>query len=140
MIPYFVAFGAVACYALLGPIAKKVGAKLPPFGFIALSSFLLTLVSTLIASVYEREAMIATWAKIEWRWFLFFSLLSFLGYIGYLWAIARMPIAHYEMFAIICPIIGGLMAVAMLGEPFHLRYLIGLAFMAIGLFIALKPL
>lgn len=140
MLPYLVALFAVSSYALLGPIAKKLGTSLPPFAFIASSSLLVFLFSAAISLLTERAVLFETFRRIEWKWLLLFSAINIIGYVGYLWSISRIPVVHYEMFTVICPILAGLFATYLLGEAFHMRYLVGLVFVSIGLFIAIKPI
>lgn len=137
--PYLIAALAVSCYALLGPLAKKVSLVLPPFSFIAASSLILFLICFALAVAYERPALSTAIRHINFGWLLCFSLVNILGYIGYLWAINRIAVAEYQMFIILGPIVGGAFAYILLGETFHTRYLIAAAIMAIGLYIAISP-
>ncbi len=139
LIPYFLAFLAVSCYALLAPIAKKVGLHLPPFTFIAISSGIIALGSGIIGFFLERDKVSAAMHDINWGWLFIFSAINMVGYVFYLMAIRKIPIAQYEMFGILMPIIGGLFALILLKEPFHLRYILALAFMAVGIAIAVGP-
>lgn len=139
LFPYLIALFAVSAYALLGPIAKKIGANLPPFGFIAASSLILFIVCGTLSWFLERQAVSESLAKVHWSWLVIFSLINVVAYVGYLYAIKHIPIVHYEMFVILSPIIAGVVAVLMLNEPFHTRYLLALGFMGVGLFIAIKP-
>lgn len=138
-IPYVIAFMAVACYAIMGPIAKKVGPDIQPFTFIALASFLLTLIAGCAAFFYERGNWEDTITRLNWSWLALYIAANFISYTGYLWAIARIPVAQFEMFGIFVPIVGGLFAWLILKEPFHARYVLALAFMAVGIFIAVGP-
>lgn len=139
LIPYFVAFFAVSCYALMGPVAKKVSGDIQPFTFIALASLLLTVVSAGVAFFYERNGVAASLGKINLNWLLFYVICNFVSYAGYLWAITRIPVAQFEMFGIFVPIIGGFFAWFILKEPFHARYFLALAFMTVGIAIAVGP-
>lgn len=139
LIPYVVAFFAVSCYALMGPMAKKVSVLLPPFTFIAVSTFILATIAGIIAYFFERKKVAIAFDTIHWQWLLVFSLANLVAYVGYLWAITKMPVAQYEMFGIFVPIVGGLFAWLLLNEPFHMRYLVALAFMAVGIYIAVAP-
>lgn len=138
-LPYIVAFFALSAYSLLGPIAKKVGLDLPPFTFIAASSLILMLSAGAIAYVFERHRVIPMFQDLHWHWLATFSLINLVAYVGYLWAINRMPVAQYEMFGVVMPVVGGLFAVALLKEPFHARYIIALVLMTAGLYIAVAP-
>lgn len=139
VLPYAVAFFAVACYAIMGPIAKKVGPDIQPFTFIALASLLLTIVAASVAYFYERGNWTDTLSRLNWSWLGLYIAANFVSYAGYLWAIARIPVAQFEMFGIFVPIVGGFFAWLILKEPFHARYFLALAFMAIGILIAIAP-
>lgn len=139
LLPYIITIFAVTCYAMLGPIAKKVGLHLPPFTFIAVSSGIITIIAGLVGYFTERNKVLEALHSINWGWLITFSLINMVGYVLYLVAIRKVPIAQYEMFGIMMPIIGGLFAVFLLKEPFHARYLLALGFMAIGIGIAVAP-
>ena len=136
--PYLVAIFAVSAYALISPMVKKVG-ELPPFSYIAISSFILFTVCGAVAYFFEKDKVLEAADRINWPWLVAMSATNIIGYIGYLWAINRVPVVHYEMLIFISPIIGGLFAVYLLNEPFHLRYIPALGFMLLGLLIAIKP-
>lgn len=139
LIPYFVSFFAVSCYALMGPVAKKVGVDIKPFSFICFTSFLLFMATAALSYVYERGSVLSSFEKININWLIFYFVCNLVSYVGYLWAISRIPVAQFEMFGIFVPIIGGFFAWFVLKEPFHMRYFIALAFMAVGIFIAVAP-
>jgi len=139
LLPYLIAALAIACYATLGPIAKKVGLHLPPFSFIACSSAITCLCGATLGFMFEREKVVAAMNDINWGWLVAFSLINMAGYVFYLLALRKIPVAQYEMFGILMPIIGGFFAVYLLKEPFHARYFLALVFMATGLWIAIGP-
>jgi drug/metabolite transporter (DMT)-like permease len=136
---YLIAVFSVCCYALLSPMAKKIGVELPPFTLIACSSIILGTCAAITAFFREREQVIAVASKVEWGWLVIFSLTNLVGYVTYLWALNKIPVAHYQMLNIISPVIGGLLAFVMLRESFPLRYFPALLLMLVGLAIALKP-
>lgn len=138
IIPYLVSFFAVASYALMGPIAKKVSTDLQPLSFIAVTSFLLMMAAAISSYFFEKGAL-ASFEKINPQWLVIYFVCNFVSYIGYLWAITRIPVAQFEMFGIFVPIIGGFFAWLILNETFHTRYFVALAFMAVGIFIAVAP-
>lgn len=87
LIPYLIAFFAVSSYALLGPIAKKIGPNLPPFSFIALSTFMLCVPAAIIGFLYEKDKIIDAVHTIHWSWLVAFSMINLVAYVGYLIAI-----------------------------------------------------
>jgi drug/metabolite transporter (DMT)-like permease len=139
LLPYGVALLAVTFYSLLGPLAKKIGATIPPFGFIATSSLLLFLSAGALSLLFEKEEVGAALQKADWRWLLAFSTINLVAYLLWLVALGKIPVTHYQLMSILIPVIGGIAAFYLLKEPFHMRYLAALAFMFIGLVIAVKP-
>jgi drug/metabolite transporter (DMT)-like permease len=139
VLPYLAAMLALTCYALMGPVAKKVGADIQPLTFIALVSLLLTIVAAIAAFVFERGNFSEAVPKLNWSWVAVYIAANFLSYAGYLWAISRIPVAQFEMFGIFVPVIGGFFAWLILKEPFHARYFLALAVMAAGILIAVGP-
>jgi drug/metabolite transporter (DMT)-like permease len=137
--PYIIVFCAASCYAMLGPIAKKVGADLPPFSFIAIGSSFMMICGSMVAFTFEREKVVAEFHNINWGWLILFASMNFIAYVGYLAAITKIPVAQYQMFNVMSPVVGGIFAYFLLKEQFEPRYLLALAFIAIGLFIAIKP-
>lgn len=137
--PYIIAFFAVGCYALLGPIAKKIGFHLPPFAFVAISCLLLSISAATISYFFERGKITAALTDFNWGGMIIFSAINLTAYVLYLTAIRKIPIAQYDMFAILMPVIGGLAAVVLLKEPFHARYILAIAVMAVGIYIAVGP-
>lgn len=139
LLPYFVAFFALACYAIMGPVAKKVGADMQPFTFMAIASVLLVFISATVAFVFERGNFSDSIGKINHSWMIVYVIANFVSYAGYLWAITRIPVAQFEMFGIFVPVLGGFFAWLILKEPFHARYFLALGFMVVGIAIAVGP-
>ena len=137
--PYLITLAAITCYASLSPMVKKVGETLPPFTVIATSSLIHFVIAGAIAFFLEKEQVINNADKIHWKLLLAFSITNLIGYSLYLLALTKVPVAHYQMFGLLTPIIGGLLAWFLLKEPFHARYLLSLIFISIGLIIAIKP-
>lgn len=139
LLPYLAAMLALSCYALMGPVAKKVGADMQPFTFMTIASILLVLISGAIAIAFERGNFSASIGKINISWLLVYVVANFFSYAAYLWAITRIPVAQFEMFGIFVPVLGGFFAWLILKEPFHARYFLALGFMAVGIAIAVGP-
>lgn len=138
-LPYIIAFLAVSTFGLLSPMVKKLGVDFPPFSFIAISSLILGGISSFVAYFFEKEKLLAALEQVNINWLVIFSLTNLVGAIGYIWAIQRVPVVHYEMLLFISPIIGGIFAFYLLDEAFHVRYLLALVFMVAGLAIAIRP-
>lgn len=89
LIPYIIALSAVVFYAGLSPMAKKIGYNLPPFSFIAASSFMLFCIAGSIAFVKEKDMALSSMDQIEWRGLLLFSLINLAAY-----ALSRCPLQN----------------------------------------------
>lgn len=139
LLPYFVGFMAMASYALMGPIAKVMGATMGPFSFITVASLALTIIMAFVAFTFERGDFVQSMTQLKWNWMALYILVNCISYAGYIWAIGRIPVAQFEMFGIFVPVIGGFFAWWILKEPFHMRYFLALAFMAVGILIAIGP-
>jgi len=136
---FLVSLLAVSCYATLPVIAKKINVDIPSFAFIAITMALLSGLSLLASLFYERTFKFWEISASGWLWLGLFSFINFCGFALFLWAISKIPIAEYQLIFLLTPIISGCLAFLILGEAFHIRYLIALAFISAGLFIALKP-
>lgn len=137
-VPYIVTFISVCLYACLPVIAKKVHADIPPFSFMALTMAILSLCSFVADFFVDRHVEILKLPSSVWQGILAFGILNFLAFAAYMFAIARIPVAEYQLFYVITPIVTGLLAFAVLAEPFKANYMIGLLFIGVGLFIALR--
>ncbi len=65
---------------------------------------------------------------------VFFS--SALAYFLYIWSIKKLPVSEIGVFIYLDPIVAVLIAIPLLGEVITLPYLIGTAFVFLGIFIA----
>ncbi|MDH5721749.1 MAG: DMT family transporter [Alphaproteobacteria bacterium] len=136
--PYLVAFLAVTFYACLPVIAKKMNADIPPFAFIALTMLGLSLCGFFSSIAFEKSFVFSELQIDIYLWILLFAILNFFGFFLSLYAISQIPLVKYQMINMILPVITGILAFLILLEPFKARYLIGIVFIAIGIFIALS--
>lgn len=129
---------AIALYASLGVMAKRVFADIPGFSFIAITMFILATLSGVAAFLYNKDFQVSSLTPSTWAWVVLFAVTNFIAFSMYLWVLARMPVAEYQIMAVITPLIGGFLAFLILQEPLSWRYVVGLAIAAIGITIALK--
>lgn len=134
---YLIALIAISCYATLSVIAKKVLSDIPPFTFITITMIFLAIFSGISALFFEKNSIFSA-LSTHWLWIIGFSLINFIGFALYLYAITKMPVVEYQIIAVITPVIGGGLAYLILSEALTTRYFIGLVFIAIGLYISLK--
>ncbi len=135
--PYLIGFAAMSCYAALSSIAKKTLPEIPSLTFVAVTSGLLSLVATCCAFFFDKGFSLTSLKMNTWGGLFVFSAVNFVGFALYMTTIKRIPVAEYQMIYIFSPIIAAFFALLLLGEPFKMRYLAGLAVMGLGLFIAL---
>lgn len=136
--PYLLAFLAMCCYASLAPLSKKLTLDIPPFAFIATTMIFLCAYGV-IASFFVDKGF--SYSKIEpatWGKLAIFSLVNFVGFFVYLYAIRHIAVAQYQIIYLASPVVGGLIAYLILSEGFKMQYLYSLPFIGIGLYIALK--
>jgi len=130
---------AISCYASLAPISKKLQlANVPSFAFMGITQSLLAALAFTALIITKKNFSINTLDRTAWTSLVTFSTVNFVGFTLYLYAITKMPVSEYQLFGLLTPLIGAIIAFFLLGEPFKLRYFIGGIFVAIGLFIALK--
>lgn len=140
MAAYFGLFMSVVMYATLGPMAKKIGLTMPPFALLAWSSLIMGAIGAILSVAFERGQVVPDSRQIHFLGFVFlYAFVNCVASAIYYTSIKYVPIVHYDIMALITPIIGGLLAVWLLGEPFHARYLVGLAIVSIGIFVAIRP-
>ena len=136
--PYIIAFMAMSGYATLTVIAKKIQADIPSFFFIAITMAVLSVLSLMIALLYEKDFNVGQLSGENWLWLLGFSLLNLVSFVLLLFAIKYIPVAEYQLILLMSPIVGGGISYLILQEAFKMQYLYGLVFIAVGLFIALR--
>ena len=140
MVAYLGLFISVVLYATLGPMAKKIGLSMSPFSVVAWTSLVMAILAAFFSFVFERTGPDLTIKQPTLLLgIILYSLVNCVASLIYYAAIRHVPIVHYDVMALITPIVGGLLAVWLLGEPFHARYLVGLAIVSIGIFVAIKP-
>ncbi|MBN8521194.1 MAG: EamA family transporter [Alphaproteobacteria bacterium] len=135
---YLAAGSAIALYASLGVLAKRVFADIPGFSFIAITMFMLTTLSGIAAFMYDKNFQMSSLTPSTWGWVVLFAVTNFIAFSVHLWVLARLPVAEYQIMAVVTPLIGGLLAFLILQEPLSWRYVVGLAIAAVGITIALK--
>ena len=139
VLPYIAAFMAMFCYALLPVLAKKMHASVPPFSLIAVTMFVLMLCSLVASYVTERSFKISSLGLSDFLSLVLFGLINFVGFGAYLFSISKIPVVEYQMIGVLIPLVGGVLAVFLLNEPFLWRYGVGFVFVAVGLYLTLGP-
>ena len=126
-------------YALLYALEKKVSSKLPPFTLMAISMFVLFLIS-LVAAVFFENGLHFRWEEHRSQ----IGILILVGVINFIafWLLIEgykyMPIWQQSMFTLLTPVLAGIFAYFILGEKMSPMLFIGLAIMGIGLFITIR--
>jgi drug/metabolite transporter (DMT)-like permease len=138
---YLIGFGAMMCYASLAPIAKKITQDgLTAYSLIFINSVLLTAFS-LAAILIAKDTNLLTLKNIDitsWVRITLWSLVNFIGFALYIWAIAKIPVTDYQIMYLATPLIGGVLAYFLVNEALEFKHLIGGAFVAVGIYITIK--
>ena len=127
----------VAVYAAMHTIAKTQ-AGIPPFAFIAIAMGTVAIMGG-IASLYMDEGALS--GAVKWSqvgMLVFYAAVNFIGFVLYLYCIARMPVMQYQLISLVGPVFGGLIAFAVLSEPLAPRFLAALPFLGFGVWLALS--
>jgi drug/metabolite transporter (DMT)-like permease len=136
--PYFLAFFAMICYAVMPVLLKKLQLEVPPLATMATTMLFLFLFSTAASLCFERDFSILKISPKTWGNLIFFGFVNFIGFAVFMLAIAKIPVVHYQLIGIVAPVLSGIFAYWLLKEDFRPQYLYGLVFIGIGLFIALR--
>jgi drug/metabolite transporter (DMT)-like permease len=135
---YLLAFFAMACYAFMPVLLKRLQIEIPPLMLIAITMAVLCALAAGASFFFEKTPQILTINPKMWAGMVFFGVVNFIGFAVFMIVIAKIPVAHYQLIGLATPIVGAAFAYWMLGEEFKIQYLVGLVFIAIGLFIALR--
>jgi len=133
---YAITIIAVTLYAVMGPLLKKANQDLPAFLVMAISMFGLFLGSLVLHFIFDEKVMPS---KENIMLLLGVGIINIAAFYLMLVALKGMPVWHYQMFALIIPVISAIVAYYVLGETFSSRLFIGLLIVSIGIFIALRP-
>lgn len=137
---YIIGMLSVILYAVLDPIAKKLGVEgIKPFQFIAITMTMLAAMSFIAMFVTHEPFVMGEYNAAKIGSLVLYSVINFLGFITLLKSIAIIPIVDMELMRIAAPIFAGLLAFFLLKEPIEPKQLVGLAIMGAGLYVALKP-
>ncbi len=135
---YGIGFAAVAFYAVLPAIAKKLEVSIPPFAFIAITMMLLGALALVLSLLFEKQFHFANLGRYELSWLFIFSFINLIGFALFLKAIMSIPVAHYQLiYGALPPLIGAFFAYIWFGEQMTLRFFIAIPFVLAGLAIAL---
>lgn len=138
-LPYLGAILALISYASLPVLAKFIGHDIPPFIFIAVVSFLVALMA-LGLSLTQGEKISILSSSQHYLHLLMFSVINIIAFWAFLYSTKSLPITQYQLFIILSPIIGAVLAKLMLGEPFEIKYMIAFPIILSGLVISLLKL
>lgn len=138
---YLIGFAAMMCYASLAPFAKRITQDgLTAYSLIFVNSLVLATLS-LIAIIIVKDQNLLALKNIDfigWLRILMWSTINFIGFALYIWAIAKIPVADYQIMYLATPLIGGILAYFLVNEALEFKHLIGGAFVAIGIYITIK--
>lgn len=126
-------------YAFLYPLIKKVNQQIPPFTVMAISMFFLFTLSLLgsyfVEGILRKETDVL---KTNLPILAAIGIINFVAFWLLILSYKYFPVWQATMFTLLTPIIAGIFAYFLLGEKFGLNLFLGLAVMAVGLFIAVR--
>jgi len=126
-------------YASLTPLEKKANAELAPMTIMAISMFVLFLLSFIGSIIFEHPFSIKPEIlKANILPLVLVGILNFFGFLLLILGFKHFPIWQQQMFYLLTPIIAGIIAYFVLGEVITVRLFIGLAIIAVGLFVGLR--
>jgi drug/metabolite transporter (DMT)-like permease len=126
-------------YAVLAPLLKRVNEKIPPFTIIAISMFVLFVLSLVMSIVQEKSLSIKP-DVIKANLFplllvgVINTIAFWLGIVGYKY----MPLWQQSLFSLLTPIFTAIFAFLILGEPLSPKMFLSLILMGAGLWVAVK--
>ncbi len=136
---YFIVFTSTACYALLTPLLKKAGEKLPPFTLIAISMFVL-FISSFVISIFLENSLSLKYETVK-PYIVPLILVGLINTVGFWLAVVGykyMPVWEQTLFSLLTPILSGVFAYWILGEQLSPKLFLSLLIMGIGLFVAVR--
>ena len=135
---YGIAALAVVNYAILGIIAKKVEAEIPPFAFIAITMAILTVLAFFASFLFEKSFNIGNIVTSQVVLLLLFAFVNLASFFFFLKAITGIPVPHYQLMAVLVgPIASAVLAYLFLGQEVGARFFVALPIIFAGLYMAL---
>lgn len=124
-------------FASLGPLLKKANQTLPPFTVMTISTFILFLCALILSIAFENFTNLKFLSDKSIVKILFLAgALNTLSFYLAIKAFKYIPIWQQAMFSVLMPVFSAIFAYFILAEKFSPRLFLGLAIMAVGLFIA----
>jgi drug/metabolite transporter (DMT)-like permease len=125
--------------SFLQPLLKRASKDIPPFTTMAVSMLVLFSLSLLASMLFEKSALVKLAGQRNTLMILIlFGALNFISFWLVLVGLKYMPVWQVAMFGLLVPILSGIISYFLLGEALTINLFIGLIFVAIGLFIAVK--
>lgn len=130
---------SIFCYGALAPILKKPSQTLPPFTLMAITMFVLFLIS-FFASVFFEHSLTVKQSLIKQNlpMLMLFGFINFFAFWLFIIGYKYFPVWQQQMFYLLMPIFGGIIAYFLLGEAINIKLFFGLAIIGVGLFVGLK--
>lgn len=138
-LPYFIAVLALFSYASLPVVAKTIEGQIPPFIFMALVNACVGGISLILSYVRNEQIASGYIESSATKTILVFSVINVVAFWAFLYASSRLPIAQYQLFIILSPLVGGTLAYLFLGEPFRSQYFVSFVIVFFGLLVAIFP-
>ena len=126
-------------YSAIYPLLKKASEKIPPFSLVALNSLVVMLIAVVLSLMFEKNAFSKTLGDKNHLGFVVVAgLVNLIAFWLATLAFKYMPIWQQNLFMLLVPVLSGVFAFFLLKEAISTKLFMGLAIMAIGLFIAVR--
>lgn len=127
------------CYAALNPIAKKASAEIQPFTIMAITMFVLFILSLIGSIVFEQLFSVKPAVlKTHLAPLILFGVINFFGFWLLIHGFKYFPVWQQQLFLLLTPILGGIIAFFLLGESIEPKLFLSLAIIGVGLYIGLR--
>lgn len=128
-----------ALYGLVVTVFKLGSESIPPFASMAISMFVLFLLSLGLSLLLERDI---DWGASGYRKDIVVLVVGGALNAAAFWCLLKsfryVPVWQSQMFGLLNPIFAALFAYALLGEAVSGKMFLGLVFVSVGLFISVR--
>lgn len=130
---------ATTLYALLYPLTKKANQHIPPFMVMAISMFVLFALSLIASLLFEKGFNFkGDDVRTSVLILIILGAVNFIAFWLIILGYKYFEVWQIGLFSLLTPVLAGIFAYFILGEKLTINLFIGLAIMAVGLYIAIR--
>ncbi|HSA84297.1 MAG TPA: EamA family transporter [Patescibacteria group bacterium] len=132
-------FGSIIFYGALAPLLKRANQDLQPFTLMAITMFFLFLIAGVASVVFEQSLTIKhSLIRTHLPTMIIFSVVNFFAFWLFILGYKYFAVWQQQLFYLLMPIFGGIIAYFLLGEAISIKLFIGLAIISLGIYIGLR--